>query len=239
MADGENAHFVAKRETVEGEVAGSTEQITSSIASNRSPINGWSARVSTAADGPGRCFRDRPSSRRKNSARSRVARRWRRDYHYGFGRSASGSWANRPIHAARPRTDRLPRLVDGPIGVERLTDEGLHALLPIDLALDGFDHQPMGRTAVLLRESGDPPFELRRQLDGRGGDGGGLGARHGDTKVLPDSATGQGLDSRARSVAVSRPMGLLDAITGADPAITAGQQAPDFALPEATARRSS
>jgi hypothetical protein len=40
-------------------------------------------------------------------------------------------------------------------------------------------------------------------------------------------------------VAVSRPMGLLDAITGADPAITAGQQAPDFALPEATARRSS
>jgi len=38
-------------------------------------------------------------------------------------------------------------------------------------------------------------------------------------------------------VAVSRPMGLLDAITGGgDPAITAGQQAPDFALPDATGK---
>src|SRR5689334_2266136 len=38
-------------------------------------------------------------------------------------------------------------------------------------------------------------------------------------------------------VAVTRPMGLLDAITGGgDPAITAGQQAPDFSLPDASGK---
>jgi thioredoxin-dependent peroxiredoxin len=61
-----------------------------------------------------------------------------------------------------------------------------------------------------------------------------LGAGHA---VVVDFVVGLVLDSGAESVAVSRPMGLLDAITGGgDPAIKAGQQAPDFALPDASGK---
>ena len=73
-----------------------------------------------------------------------------------------------------PRRINLPGFLDRSIGGERLLHEGLHTLLAGGLALDGFEHEAMGRATGFLRNPGDAGPEFVGQLEGGSGGHGGL-----------------------------------------------------------------
>ena len=74
-----------------------------------------------------------------------------------------------------PRRIDLAGPLDRAIGGERLLHEGPHALLAGGLALDGFEHEAMGRATGLLRDPGHAGPEFAGKHSPRMMGGGAIG----------------------------------------------------------------